>query len=51
MVKTLPAMQEIWVQSLSREDPPWRREWQLLQYSCLENLKDRGTWVDCSHVT
>ena len=23
---------------------PWRREWQPLQYSCLENPTDRGTW-------
>ena len=22
---------------------PWRRKWQAW-YSCLENLKDRGTW-------
>ena len=26
-VENLPAMQEIWVQSLSQEDP-WRKEWQ-----------------------
>ena len=30
-VKNLPVMQDIWVQSLSQEDPlekiPWRREW------------------------
>ena len=26
MVKSLPAMQETWVQSLGQEDP-WRREW------------------------
>ena len=36
-------MQEIWF------DPwvgkiPWRRAWNPLQYSCLENLMDRGTW-------
>ena len=24
--------------------PPWRREWQPLQYSCLENSMDRGAW-------
>ena len=23
---------------------PWRREWHPLQYSCLENPKDRGAW-------
>ena len=27
MVKNLPATQETLVQSLGREDPPWRREW------------------------
>ena len=26
-VKSLPAMQEIWVRSLGQEDP-WRRKWQ-----------------------
>ena len=29
-VKNLPAMQELWVQSLGWEDP-WRRKWQLTQ--------------------
>ena len=23
---------------------PWRRKWQPLQYSCLENPMDRGAW-------
>ena len=23
---------------------PWRRKWQPTQYSCLENLTDRGAW-------
>jgi len=27
MVKTLPAMQETWIQSLGQEDP-WRRKWE-----------------------
>ena len=35
-VKNLPAMQEIWVQSLHWEDP-WKRKCNSLQYSCLEN--------------
>ena len=44
MVKNLPAMQETHVQSLSHEDP-WRWEWlPILQYSCLDNTMDRGTW-------
>ena len=25
---------------------PWKRKWQPLQYSCLENLMDRGAWWD-----
>ena len=27
-VKSLPAMRDVWVQSLGWEDLPWRREWQ-----------------------
>ena len=37
-VKNLPAMQETWVQSLGREDS-LKREWQPLQFSCLENCQ------------
>jgi len=36
MVKNLPVMQETRVHLLGWEDP-WRREWELLQYSCPEN--------------
>ena len=36
MVKNLPAMQEIWVLSLSWEDP-LEKGMHSLQYSCLEN--------------
>ena len=36
-------MWEIWVQSLGWEDP-LERKWQPLQYSCLENPMDGGTW-------
>ena len=47
-VKNLPAMQETQVQSLGQEDP-WRREWNPLQYSCLENFMDRRTrWATYS---
>ena len=28
---------------------PWRRKWQPLQYSCLENPMDRGTWWAIVH--
>ena len=28
---------------------PWRRKWQPVQYSCLENLTDRGAWQAVVH--
>ena len=28
---------------------PWRRKWHPLQYSCLENSMDGGTWWDTVH--
>ena len=28
---------------------PWRRAWQPLQYSCVENPMDRGTWRPMVH--
>ena len=36
---------------LGREDPrlPWRKAWQPLQYSWLENLMDRGAWWSMVH--
>ena len=43
IVKNLLVMQEAWVRSLGREDPP-RRHGNPLQYSCLENSMDRGHW-------
>ena len=43
MVKNLPAMQEIQVQSLGREDP-LEENGNPLQFSCLENSIDGGTW-------
>ena len=33
-----------WVRKIS-----WRREWQPLQYSCLENPMDRGAWRAAAH--
>ena len=36
------------VRSLGREIP-WRRAWQPLQYSCVENPMDRGTWQPVVH--
>ena len=50
MVKNLPAIQEtacnaeMRVQSLSQEDSPGEGNGNPLQYSCLENPMDRGTW-------
>ena len=45
VVKNLLAMQEpkkMQIQSLGQEDP--LEEGNPLQYSCLENPKDRGAW-------
>ena len=48
VVKNLPAMQETgfdpWVRKIT-----WRKEGYPLQYSCLENSKDRGAWQDAVH--
>ena len=47
VVKDLPAMQELqetWVQSLGQEDPLEEGHGNPLQYSCLENPVDSGTW-------
>ena len=44
MVKSLPAVQESWVQSLSQEDPPGEGNGNPLQYSRLEKSMDRGAW-------
>ena len=44
MVKNLPAIWEARVQSLSWKDPCRERNDNPLQYSCLENSMDRGTW-------
>ena len=51
-VKNLPPMQEaqeLWVQSLAREDPPGGGHGNPLQYSCLENSMDRGAWRATVH--
>ena len=47
VVKNPPAMQEMWVWSLGREDFPGEGKGKLLHYSCLENPMDRRAW----HVT
>ena len=53
-VKNVPTMQEIWVQSLGRENPwvgktPGEGNGHPLQYSCLENSMDRGAWKATVH--
>ena len=48
MVTNLPAMQETWVQSLSREDC-WRRKWLPTTVFLLENSTDRGAWWATVH--
>ena len=42
-------MQETWVPSLDGEDPPGGGHGTPLQYSCLGNLTDRGTWRATIH--
>ena len=44
LLKNPPAMQETWVPSLGREDPPGERNSYPLQYSCLKNSMDREAW-------
>ena len=43
-VKNPPAVQETQVQSLGWEDLTGKGNGNPLQYSCLENTMDRGTW-------
>ena len=49
MVKNLPAMQEIWVQSLGHEYPSREGKGNPLHCSCLENSMDRGAWQATVH--
>ena len=48
-VKNPPAVQETRVQSLGWEDPLEKEMANRLQYSCLENLMDRGAWWAVVH--
>ena len=45
MVKNLPAMQGMWVQSLGRGRSLGEGRGYPLQYSCLENSMDREAWL------
>ena len=44
LMKNLPAMWKIWVQSLGWEDPLEKGMTYPHQYSCLENSMSRGAW-------
>ena len=48
-VKNLLARQETWVWSLDQEDSPRGGHGNPLQYSCLENPKNRGAWWATVH--
>ena len=49
VVKNLPVMQEIWVQSLGQENLLEKRNGCPLQYSGLENSMDREAWQATVH--
>ena len=49
LINNLSAIQETWFQSLGWEDPPGEGNDYPLQYFCLENSKDRGTWRATVH--
>ena len=48
-VKNLLAMQETRIRSLGWEDPLGEGHGDPLQYSCLENVMDRGAWQATVH--
>ena len=48
-LKRLPAMREIRVRSLGREDSSGEGNGNPLQYSCLENPMDGGAWWAIVH--
>ena len=48
MVMNLSAMQGTQVRSLGQEEP-WRKEYNPLQCSCLENSMNRGAWWATVH--
>ena len=49
VVKNLPAMQEMQIQSLDWEDPPGGGHGKPLQYYSLGNPMDRGPWRAAVH--
>ena len=48
-LKHLPVMRETWVWSLGQKDSPGEGNGNPLQYSCLENPMDGGTWWTTVH--
>ena len=48
-LRNMSAMQETWFQSLGQEDPPGGGNGNPLQYSCLENSTDGGSWRATIH--
>ena len=44
-----PAIKQMWVPSLGQEDSPGGGNGNPLQYSCLGNLMDRGSWQAIFH--
>ena len=48
VVKNPPAVEEMGVRSLGSKIP-WRRAWQPIQHSCLENPMDRGAPQTTAH--
>ena len=49
LVKNPPAMQETKVQFLGGEDLPEKGNGSPLQYSCMENPMDKGSWHAAVH--
>ena len=49
MVKKLLGMQETWVRFLGQERPPGEGNSNPLEYSCLENPMDGGSWQNIPH--
>ena len=49
-MKTLPAVQEAWVQSLAWGDSLEKGMAFPLQYSCLDSSMDRGAWQATVYV-
>ena len=48
-VKSLPAMCQTWVQSLGWEESPGEENDNTLQFYCLENPMDGGSWQATVH--